>query len=553
MKKIILALVFSFSLLIPFAVPLHYVEASPSISYDPARGDPTAQGYTADGGQNRVANGSWLNIYDDSESDHLYFSRVERGLANRNITVACMLVVHPLDNVQNEDTGVALELDEGPGGRVLRIVVFQYYTGVGIVLRVGIQLSGGGYGAVLEYEPTIVFGREGDNAFLEVRGVRKTVAWSELPVSTQSQPRFAFGSFSNGRKMQASFSRIVEGGVPVRWLDPSIHPEEQGFSCVGSGGGAYPGEYYLTLKDMSTSDYFYCRKVVPDIPNREIALLVTMQITHYRISNSQTGVGIVLDEGPGGHRIMVHFIERYQARYIVLGKYVDGTFFFSEGFPLSWVGEVTFMLRRDASGNAFLSIPGMFREDMVENTELRGSFSTEPGFEFGSFQEPPESTSLWGRIEEIRPPISYPMNINVTQMEVFTQGAKKVQVQGDFSLDSASPGIDPAADGVALRLKLQGGNQFYPAPASDFMPVTMEETLTGWTISESEKKRTGIQDFEVLKTADPRKFTFKLVDTKTGITAQDYSNITVSLVIGNNEGEVNLTLTGSKGKYKYPW
>jgi len=142
--------------------------------------------------------------------------------------------------------------------------------------------------------------------------------------------------------------------------------------------------------------------------------------------------------------------------------------------------------------------------------------------------------------------------ISLQQVQIFLNGAKKVQVQGKFTLDAGSDGIDPASDGITLRLFLPGGlpgsGQFYPSTGS-IMPVNLQKTVRGWAMASSEKARTGIHDLEIQKTRDPLTFTFKLVDTKTGITAQDYRNIIMEISSGNDAGVSDVTLAENNGKY----
>ena len=146
----------------------------------------------------------------------------------------------------------------------------------------------------------------------------------------------------------------------------------------------------------------------------------------------------------------------------------------------------------------------------------------------------------------------YSLAISLQQVQIFLNGAKKVQVQGKFTLDAGSDGIDPAGDGISLRLFLPGGlpgsGQFYPSTGS-IMPVYLQNTARGWVIASSEKGRTGIQDLEIQRTRDPLTFTFKLVDTKTGITAQDYRNIVLEVSSGNDAGVSGVTLAEKNGKY----
>ena len=168
---------------------------------------------------------------------------------------------------------------------------------------------------------------------------------------------------------------------------------------------------------------------------------------------------------------------------------------------------------------------------------------------------PPPATGLDVRLHPTAICGNIPVHslaISLQQVQIFLNGAKKVQVQGKFTLNAGSDGIDPVSDGVNVRFflsgSLPGSGQFYPS-TNNIMPVYLQTTARGWAIASAEKGRTGIQDMEIQKTRDPLTFTFKLVDTKTGITAKDYRNIVLEISSGNDAGVSDVTLTGKNGKY----
>ncbi len=57
-----------------------------------------------------------------------------------------------------------------------------------------------------------------------------------------------------------------------------------------------------------------------------------------------------------------------------------------------------------------------------------------------------------------------------------------------------------------------------------------------------------------MTTADPRTFTVQLVDVKTGLGVDDYSQLTAVLTIGNDQGSVAVTLRqqASGGGWVFP-
>jgi hypothetical protein len=145
-----------------------------------------------------------------------------------------------------------------------------------------------------------------------------------------------------------------------------------------------------------------------------------------------------------------------------------------------------------------------------------------------------------------------PIDLELTQVQIFPKGADKVQIQGTLTLNESSDGIDPISDGINLRLFLQtglpGSGKFYPSK-NNIMPVLLQETTDGWTITSSEKARTGIQDLTIKKTNDPRIFSFILVDTKSALVTEDYRNIIVEVSSGNDAGVIEIALTENNGKY----
>ena len=146
----------------------------------------------------------------------------------------------------------------------------------------------------------------------------------------------------------------------------------------------------------------------------------------------------------------------------------------------------------------------------------------------------------------------HPLTVMLTQVQIFLQGAKKVQLDGKFTLAADSDGIDPASDGISVRLfvpgTLPGSGQFYPQDTT-IMPVMLRQSGRGWTITQPEKKRTGIREMEVQRTNIPNTLTFKLVDTKAGIAIQDYQNIVIQISSGNDAGMVGVSLLEKNRKY----
>jgi hypothetical protein len=138
--------------------------------------------------------------------------------------------------------------------------------------------------------------------------------------------------------------------------------------------------------------------------------------------------------------------------------------------------------------------------------------------------------------------------LTLTQVQLFPKGAEKVPVAGQLALDPASDGIDPAADGVTLRLFGPTGARIWPV-STDFNPVFLAPTIDGWAITAAEQARTGIQSLYLIRTGDPGRFDFGLVDTATGLPAADYSRVRLTMKLGNDLGAVEAPLVQRNGNW----
>jgi hypothetical protein len=123
------------------------------------------------------------------------------------------------------------------------------------------------------------------------------------------------------------------------------------------------------------------------------------------------------------------------------------------------------------------------------------------------------------------------------------------EIQGEFLLDPASDGIDPATQPVALRLLVPPGDRAYPE-GTDFMPVIdFVPTVEGWSISRAEKRRTGLDAFTILRTSQPGRFTFHLLDRRTALADRSYDVVWVELTIGDDAGEAHEALVERNGTW----
>jgi hypothetical protein len=136
---------------------------------------------------------------------------------------------------------------------------------------------------------------------------------------------------------------------------------------------------------------------------------------------------------------------------------------------------------------------------------------------------------------------TFPLTLAPTRCDLFPNASEKVHIEGSFTLDQSTDGINPGAQPVALRLYGPDGSRVYPV-GTDKMPVGLEPTSTGWQITAAEKERTGIQEFTITGTSNPMQFAFKLLDTQTNLPESDYSQVSAEITIGNDSGRVQMTL-----------
>ncbi len=133
-------------------------------------------------------------------------------------------------------------------------------------------------------------------------------------------------------------------------------------------------------------------------------------------------------------------------------------------------------------------------------------------------------------------PTAFPLAAGITSLQLKPSGAEKVQIDLDVTLDAASDGINPPGETVSLQLFNADGSKFYPTAFGDLVNGFVA-TTGGWSISDAAKTATGIQAFNINRTADPLRFTIHYVDTRTGL-VQDplYRSVSAKLTIGNDAG-----------------
>jgi sugar lactone lactonase YvrE len=217
------------------------------------------------------------------------------------------------------------------------------------------------------------------------------------------------------------------------------------------------------------------------------------------------------------------------------------------------MGSITMATKGDAAGSMYQAFPicGGAEVPMpdgcvkVESLDAAGN-PTSGTPDIVRFSNVVGHFSIWAVA------IVTPARITITPsiIQLFPNASKKVHIEGTLELNAGRDGIDPATELVALRLFFPKGSRIYPV-GTDKMPVGLVPITGGWSISDAEKTRTGIQDFQILQTGDPSFFVFKLVDTRTSLPQGDYSQVRVELQIGNDMGTVDAVLVQvSNGNWK---
>ena len=207
---------------------------------------------------------------------------------------------------------------------------------------------------------------------------------------------------------------------------------------------------------------------------------------------------------------------------------------YGDGIPFDWSGERTFKLRRLANGDGQIEFAGNI--EIVQHDRLASSSRADASFAFGCFLDAAAATATFGPIGM---PV-FPMTITPAYVVLVPNRIEGVALNGSFELDPASDGIDPVGEGVTLELSTPA-ETFYPVGA-DAMPVSMRTIRGGWGITDAERARTGIDFFMIQRTANPRRFQYVLLDGHSDLPAADYSQVSLHLEIGDDQGSVNMNL-----------
>lgn len=323
-------------------------------------------------------------------------------------------------------------------------------------------------------------------------------------------------------------------------LDPTVDPLLQGYETDSTGDYA-PGTR-LAINDSSTGNHRTFFVPAPEIATSSVAVDVTVSIatSGVTLAGVDTGVRAILSEGAGGVELAAALIERAGGDRRVAFALAANSF--SQGLAFDWTVEQTFRIERnpDSATRAVLTVSGQPPE-VLEGGDLPPSLRANPNFEFGCSLDPATAVALFGPIGLTG---VFPLTITPAHAVLIPNRIQGVALDGAFLLDAASDGIDPVTDGVALELSTPGG-LFYPV-GPDAMPVGMRTVPGGWSITDAERARTGIEFFLIRRTADPMRFRYVLLDGRSRLPAADYSQVRLDLAIGDDEGAADMTLVAGR-------
>jgi hypothetical protein len=204
---------------------------------------------------------------------------------------------------------------------------------------------------------------------------------------------------------------------------------------------------------------------------------------------------------------------------------------FTRGLPVA--GQTpAFTLKRLSDGTGVLQLGG--DEIVLGVVEQPGSSRVTKTIEFGTYGVPAAATTAWTTLG--LPGFAFPATLFLSRMQLRASSSanEKVQVQGSFTLDPASDGINPEIELVSLSLT-SVGTTFY---SKEISPGGFSPRTGGWSLNDSGRAQTGIQSFEIDATSGG----FTITDTKAAIGSRDYSNVTVDLRVGNDQGTATTPL-----------
>jgi hypothetical protein len=306
----------------------------------------------------------------------------------------------------------------------------------------------------------------------------------------------------------------------------------------------------LTLDDGDAGDVIYFYGSDPDAaPGIDLDLVVDFQIGGSTLHNADTGVRFLINDGDT-RSATFSCVEIAGLRGIGIagtGSASDpGTYLAFVAHD--WVAPTTLRLRRWASGDAeIIEVNGVAPSPRAIVNWIRLATRTRAGatIEFGCMS--PEALTIVNirQLYSERPATAVAGNLTFTHFRIRDDDTTdRLRFRADYTLGSGSDGIDPAAEGVTLKLSTPAGGQFYPSP--DFNPIHGFQTHGNaphrrWTLTAAEKARTGIEQLEITEGSASSGNMF-LRDRSINLPDGDYSTVNAEVTIGSDRltGTVHL-------------
>lgn len=333
--------------------------------------------------------------------------------------------------------------------------------------------------------------------------------------------------------------------------DPTLtgnqHPTKQGYTEDHSGTDAQRSSSIQAnrLQILVSNAHLYYYREEQDLPGRDLEVQANVEITQASGSSTpDTGVHFELAEGTkqdgsDGYHLIVACYRVNNVPKIGIELSTGG---FGAEFDVDWT-QKQYLSFGISQGRAFLKINEQAKYiNMMSLPTANG----QPRFAFGCFSEDKNVTAYFGKIEEAAQ--TYPLAVRTINLALATRWTKLVELTAEITVDPASPGFDPAADGLKVLL-CSGTTTYYP---SYQLPIYLQPTADGWRIRDDQRTNTGLEILRVIRTPTPGKFLLMLVDMRTNLAAATYSQTTVVVESGRNRGQQALTLREGGGIYIYP-
>jgi hypothetical protein len=240
-----------------------------------------------------------------------------------------------------------------------------------------------------------------------------------------------------------------------------------------------------------------------------------------------------------------------------IGLYSSGQVSDPDSYPVfvpnvNWfAAPVTVRLRRAANGDAeIVEIDGVAPTPRALLAADQCPPPTRAGatVEFGAFGIVATATVEYAafRSERVIPPVAGTLSFTSFRLRD-PDSTDRIQFRADYTLGSGSDGIDPAAEPVTIKLSTPAGGQFYPAPGVNPLngfDVRGSAPRRRWTLNDSERARTGIEQF-VLDEDPDNSGGVSFRDGRTSLADADYSTVNVEITIGTGATQDRLTGTAN--------